>query len=279
MDTAVWIDGRVTGPAMATVPADDHGLLVGDGAFETLLVVNEPVRGAFAVGRHVRRLRRSCAVLGMDCGHSDDDLRLAISTCIEAAPSAGVVRLTVTSGRGPLGSQRGPGPGRLIVVAGGGIPDHPPGTAVSVFSHPRNERGVMAGVKTTSYAESVVALRYAHERGATEAIFADTAGHVCEGTGSNIFWTDGHRLHTPPLSTGCLAGVTRALVMERLEVIETELSIDELERVPEAFLTSTTRVVQSIATVDGADLEVCDGPLTKEARSLLENLMATDVDP
>jgi branched-chain amino acid aminotransferase len=278
MDSAVWIDGRMAGPD-ASLPVDDHGLITGDGAFETLLAVDQPGRTAFAVSRHLERLHRSCEALGIQIASCDEDIRDAVDACVTAAPTAGIVRITVTSGRGPLGSTRGDGPSSVIVIAGGPKPSFPHGAAVVVFPHPRNERGVMAGVKTSSYAENVVALRYAHERGASEAIFANTRGQLCEGTGSNIFWTDGERIHTPPLRSGCLAGVTRALVMEHLDCREADLPIGGLSEIPEAFLTSSTRIVQSIARVDDTDLRTVDGPLTKAAAEMLVDLMATDVDP
>ena len=148
-----------------------------------------------------------------------------------------------------------------------------------VFPHPRNEHGVMAGVKTSSYAENVVALDYAHERGASEAIFANTAGNVCEGTGTNLFWVGDDRLHTPPLASGCLAGVTRELLIERLDVVEADLPIGELEAVDEAFLTSTTRSVQSIDRVDNSQLAVVDGPLTTLAARTIADLIAGEIDP
>ena len=65
---------------------------------------------------------------------------------------------------------------------------------------PRNERGALAGLKTTSYAENVVALADASERGATEAVFANLAGHLCEGTGSNVFYVVDGELRTPTLA-------------------------------------------------------------------------------
>ena len=134
-------------------------------------------------------------------------------------------------------------------------------------------------MKTTSYAENVLALRQARAEGATEAIFADTRGRVSEGTGTNIFWTDGAAVYTPPLDTGCLAGVTRELVMELVDVTEVHLKIAELHRVPEAFLTSSTRGVQSIGRINDTDLLVVDGELTRAAADALRRLMATDIDP
>ena len=230
--------------------------------------------------RHLERMRRSAAVLGIDCRYSDTELREAVSLCLAEAPDAGLVRITVTSGRGPLGSKRGQGPACVMVAVGGDTPSHEDGTAVAVMSFSRNERGAMAGIKSTSYAENVLALKLASELGATEAIFGDTRGRLSEGTGSNIFWVEGTTtLCTPPLDTGCLAGVTRGLVMEQLDVTEKHLPVSELPRVSEAFLTSTTRLVQSIGSVDGVELPVVDGPLTKKAMKAMTALVATDIDP
>ena len=277
---AVWINGRMVEPDRPHLRADDHGVIVGDGVFETLLVVRRDEGAtAFAVRRHLERLRRSARILRFKCPYSDDDLRAAIDQCLDAAPGAGVVRITATSGGGPLGSGRSGARGSAIVVAGNRPPDYPPGTAVAIMPFPRNERGAMAGVKTTSYAENVLALDIARERGASEAIFADTRGRVSEGTGSNIFWSDGERLHTPPLDTGCLAGVTRALLLEQLDIAETHLPVDKLPEVSEAFLASSTRTVQSIARIDGTELPVVDGPLTAVAAKAMAEMIATDIDP
>ncbi len=276
----MWLNGSMVEAGGPHLRADDHGVIVGDGVFETLLVLRRDAgAAAFAVRRHLERLRRSARVLRFECPYGDDELRAAIAQCLEAAPEAGIVRITATSGGGPLGSGRSGARGSAIVIAGNRPPAYPPGTAVAVMGFTRNERGAMAGVKTTSYAENVLALDMARERGASEAIFADTRGRVSEGTGSNIFWSDGERLHTPPLDTGCLAGVTRALLLEHLDIAETHLAVEDLPGVPEAFLASSTRVVQSIARIDDTDLPVVGGSLTSNAAKTMAELIATDIDP
>ena len=277
---AVWVNGRMVEPDQPHLRADDHGVIVGDGVFETLLVVRDGTgAAAFAVRRHIERLRRSARALRFACPYSDEDLRTAIANCLDTAPAAGVVRITLTSGAGPLGSGRSGARASTIVIAGNRPPVYPPGTAVAVVPFLRNERGAMAGVKTTSYAENVLALDMARERGASEAIFADTRGRVSEGTGSNIFWSDGERLHTPPLDTGCLAGVTRALLLEQFDIAETHLPVEDLPNVSEAFLASSTRIVQSIARIDDKELPVVDGPLTAAAAKAMADLIATNIDP
>ena len=116
---------------------------------------------------------------------------------------------------------------------------------------PRNERGALAGLKTTSYGENVVALAYAAERHASEAIFANIAGNLCEGTGSNVFYVLDGELRTPTLASGCLAGISRALVLEWYGGREVDEPVDVLREASEVFLVSTTRDVQAVRACDG----------------------------
>ena len=130
-----------------------------------------------------------------------------------------------------------------------------------------------------SYGENVVALAHAHERGAGEAVFGNLVGNLCEGTGTNVFVAVGGRLLTPPLSAGCLAGVTRELLFELVDVAEEDLPLSALTTADEAFLTSSTREVQPIRAVDGAPLAAAPGPLTQEASAALADLVERDLEP
>jgi branched-chain amino acid aminotransferase len=272
----------------ATVAVLDHGVTVGDGAFETLKVVDhEP----FAITRHLRRLRRSLDVLGITLDRSDDELRdAARAVCATdrsadaddrgpAPESVGVVRITVTGGLSPIGSTRGDD-GPTVFVVGGPLTPWPATTAVVTVPWRRNEHSAVAGAKTTSYAENVRALAEAKRAGASEAILANTAGHLCEGTGTNVFVAIDGRLVTPGLATGCLAGVTRELLLEReISSERDDLTLDDLRNADEAFLTSSTRDVQAISTVDGVDLPSCPGPLTKAAAEAFAAIVAESLDP
>jgi branched-chain amino acid aminotransferase len=272
----IWVDGSFVADGAPAVSATDHGLLVGDGVFETAKVIGGT---PFAMTRHLERLRRSAAGLHLDVPYDDDALRAAVAATIEADDrEVGRLRITVTGGPGPLGSGRGDaGPTVLIATAPAGA--WPPGTSVVTVPWPRNERSAVAGLKTTSYAENVVALARAHEHGASEAIMANLVGDLCEGTGSNVFVALDGQLVTPPLSAGCLDGITRALVLETTEAVERSVPIEALARADEAFLTSSTRDVQWIATVDGAPLGTAAGPLTEAASEALAALEARTLDP
>jgi branched-chain amino acid aminotransferase len=275
-----WLDGAVGPTADARVPVTDHGLTVGDGVFETMKVVDGT---PFALTRHLRRLRTSASALALDVGLTDDDLRAACTAVISAASGAGAevgrLRLTVTGGPGPAGSERGTDGATVLLVTGPPVV-WPAAAPVATVPFTRNPTGGLAGVKSTSYAENVVALARAHEAGASEAIFADVGGRLSEGTGSNVFVVRDGRLLTPSLATACLAGITRELVLEVVDATETEsLTFDDLRTADEAFLTSSTRDVQPISSVDGQALTQVPGPLTSAAIAAFAALQAETLDP
>jgi branched-chain amino acid aminotransferase len=272
----VWINGALHAPEDARVSVFDHGILVGDGVFETI----KAVRGeAFALTRHLDRLAVSAAGLGLPSPDLDA-IRQGTLDVLAGAPAWDLarIRITYTSGVGPLGSDRGSAGATAIVAV---AEQHPfPATGdVSVVPWPRNERGALSGLKTTSYGDNAKALDYAHERGGAEAIFGNLAGNLCEGTGSNVFLVRGGKLITPPLSSGCLAGITRALVLEWMGGEETDVPLAAFAEADEAFLTSTTRDVQPIRAVDGAAFAAAPGPVTRKAIEVFATQGAADLDP
>ena len=140
----------------------------------------------------------------------------------------------------------------------------PPTTAVATVPWPRNERGALAGLKTTSYAENVVALARRASGGATEAVFANLAGHLCEGTGTNVFYVVDGELRTPTLASGCLAGVTRGLVLEWSAGARSTSRSRCWREASEVFLASTTRDVQGVERWDDRELDGGPVPVTAE---------------
>ncbi len=278
----IWMNGELRPLDETAVSPFDHGITVGDGVFETLI----SYAGApFAFTRHHQRLGHSAAGMGLEVP-SREGLREACVALLEANDLTGCLarlRITVTGGPAPLGSERGESP-PTVMVAATAAPDLGATAKVVVVPFTRNETGALAGLKTTSYGENVVALAYARERGGGEAIFANTRGELCEGTGTNIFLVRDDRLLTPPLSSGCLAGVTRALVLglcaqEGIPVAEETMPLTALRESKEAFLTSTTREVQPIETVDGSPLPDVPGPLTARLRAAFRSLATREIDP
>jgi branched-chain amino acid aminotransferase len=278
MSGMVWLDGSILDAAKAKVSVFDHGLTVGDGVFETIkLIGGRP----FALRRHIERLHRSARGLGLDVPLGDARLRDAIDDLLAAAPAGDVgrLRLTVTGGVAPPGSGRGTS-GPTLIMAVAPLEPWEPDTVAITVPWPRNERSAVAGLKTTSYAENVVALAEARRVGATEAIMANLAGNLCEGTGTNVFVVRGGVLSTPPLLAGCLAGVTRALLLEELpDADEDNLPVAALPEADEVLLTSSTRDVQPLRVLDGRELPGADGPVAKRAIDAIADLQARDMDP
>jgi branched-chain amino acid aminotransferase len=270
------MNGELVPDDEARISVFDHGLVVGDGVFETIKVAGGV---PFALTRHLTRLGRSAAGLGLP--EPDlDQIRKGALAVIDASPAPALARLriTLTGGISPLGSERGNSPATAIVAMSEAKPPTPT-VDVTVVPWPRNERGALSGLKTTSYGENVLALAYAASRGGAEAIFANTAGRLCEGTGSNVFVVTGGRLVTPPLSAGCLAGVTRALVLEWAGAVEEDLPADALAAADEAFLSGTTRDVQPIRSVSGIALPAAPGPVTRKAAEVFALRSAESPDP
>ena len=275
----VWVNGQQIDSAAPSIAALDHGVTVGDGVFETCRVVDGV---PFALKRHARRLDRSMAGLGLPSA-DHGVIEAGIRAVLAGEPIGyGRLRYTVTGGAGPLGSDRGTSP-LTYIVAAGPQPPNPDTAKLVVVPWTRNEHGATAGLKTTSYAENVVALAFAKDRGGVEALFANTAGNLCECTGSNVFVVVDGEILTPDLASGPLAGVTRELVIEwcrqeGLTVRVEPLPMSILEQAIEVFITSSTKDLLAVHAID--DLQIAaPGPVTAQAAKIFARLSIERLDP
>lgn len=249
--THFWVNDEVVPVQDAKISVLDHGFTVADGVFETLLISDGQ---AFAINRHLARLKKSANGLGIE--YPGDSYIIRGITEVLASNSKldfGRLRVTLTSGSGPLGSDRTAAATTLVIsISEQAI--WPASTTVLLVPWTRNENSPLAGLKTISYAENVYALDAAKRNGFSEAIFCDTSGRLCEGTGSNIFLVKGEQIITPSDASGLLRGITRDLVIEWATadgyvVIERDVDPVELWEADEAFVTSSTRDVHPISEI------------------------------
>ncbi len=283
MTTRVMIDGALLEPEQATVSVFDRGFLFGDSVFETIRTyAGVPL----ALDEHLERLARSAErvfiPLPVPIAVIADEIR---ATLREADNPESYVRVVVTRGSGPLGLDTGfeVHPTRVVIVAPlVTLPAEAYDKGVDVITY-RTQRVAEAtdavGAKVGNYLVAVLATRAAREAGASEALILDASGRVVEGASSNVFVVESGRLVTPPEDAGILLGVTRRLVLEvaqqaGIEVELRPLTLEEVHRADELFLSSSIRELLPVVRVDGQVVgEGTPGPITRQLhRHFLEKI-------
>jgi branched-chain amino acid aminotransferase len=257
------VDGSIAPTAEATVPLRDDGLYRGDGAFEVIrLYEGRP----FALGDHLDRLERSAAAVQLKFDRAALEREIG-ALLDEAGPAEGQLRLIVTRG------------GRRI-AATEQLPPH--GETLRLATVTYSPSVILNGVKSLSYAANMQATRLAAAQGADEAVLVQPDGTVLEPPTSAIFWVSPQgSLRTPALDVGVLESITRDRLVKALDVEEGAWPVADLRAAQEAFLASTTREVQPVASIDGNELSETPGPRTREAQeafaaTLGRELRATD---
>lgn len=242
------VDGRITPTAEAVVPLKDDGLYRGDGAFEVIrLYEGKP----FALGDHLDRLERSGAAIELSFDRPALEAEIE-ALLAELGEADGQLRLIVTRG------------GRRLAMTEP-IPAH--AETISVATVTYCPTVILNGVKSLSYAANMQATRLAKAQGADEAVLVQPDGIVLEPPTAAIFWVSPQgSLRTPALDNGVLESITRDRLVKALDVEEGAWPVADLRAAKEGFLASTTREIQAVATVDGADLSETPGPRTREAQ-------------
>lgn len=270
----VYINGEFRDANEPALLVSDHGFTVGDAVFETIKTIDSV---PYALTRHLERLSRSAAGLGLPMPPNDLGVAIGELLTVEPLKGLGRIRVTWSGGPGPAGSLRAHPLEPTLVISHTSAPTPALRARVVTVPYPRNERSPLSGIKSTSYAENVLALSYARERGGDEAIFADTQGRLAEGSGSNIIIFDGINFITPSLDCGVLAGTARGLAIEWFGVHEGEIPLHSLTSAKSVLLTSSLRDLQLVSHVDGVEVAV-----TQDAIALSEEFSARllkEVDP
>ncbi len=249
----IWLNGHLVAAAEAVVPALDRGLLWGQGVFETLRAYDGR---AWAVREHHDRLSVGAETLDLEPPELEM-MAAAFEDVLEANDLADAgLRITVTGGYGPPEPHAdATGPANVIVTAWP-LPDYHDlyAEGAALVTLPEGGRP-LAGIKSTSYAPSVAGRIAARRAGGDDGLFVGAGEEVLETTGSNLLVLSGRTIATPPLG-GVLPGVTRAKVIEAagaegFEVVERQITVDELFEADEVLCTSSLREVYPVRSVDG----------------------------
>jgi len=280
----IYIDGEFYEKENAKISVFDHGLLYGDGVFEGIRFYNGRV---FRLGEHMARLFDSAKAICLDIGMSPADATDALlETIRQNELRDGYVRLVVTRGVGDLGLNPANCPSATVFIIASKITLYPPdkyenGLHVVTCATRRIPHGALSPmVKSLNYLNNILAKIEAAQAGAGEGLMLNEQGYVSECTGDNIFTVKNGRIFTPPISSGALAGVTRAAVLEiaaelGIPVSEPDMTRYDIYTAEECFLTGTAAEVIPVVRLDNRVIGTgSPGPLTKRLIARFHELTA-----
>lgn len=253
------VNGVISPAQEARISVLDNGFTFGDGVYETLRTYGGR---PFALDRHLGRLRRSAAGVGIGLPLGDDELAARLFALLERAGNEeSYVRLMVTRGVGEVSYRFDRVQGPTVVMLAKPYEPLPPerydnGVPLALVSVRRNSpQALDPAIKSCNLLNNILAMREAQSRGALEGLMLNERGDVAEGAGSNVFVVQAGQLLTPPLQAGILAGITREVVLELCAglgqpVAERLLRVTDLLRAEEVFITSTLKEIVPVTSLD-----------------------------
>jgi len=270
----VYIDGKFYPKSEAKISVYDHGLLYGDGVFEGIRAYNGIV---FHLKEHIDRLYKSAHPIFLKIPLTKEQLSEAVlETLRKNNLTNAYIRLVVTRGVGDLGLDPRKCPKATIIIITEPL--------LQLHSAEKVENGISTIItwvkrnpvdtathemKSLNYLNSILGKIEANNTGADEAICLNKTGYVCEGVGENIFIVRDGEIITPPVSSGALNGITRAVIIRLakklgIEVTEKNITPNELFTADEAFFTGTAAEVAPIREVNKRVIGAGKpGPVTK----------------
>ena len=230
------------------------GLLSGWGVFTTIRVADGVL---FAFDRHWARISRDAAALHVPLPTGAETARRQLLELVEANNARNAtLRLVIVRNTG--GMWTGPSTGRPADLIALTADSKEWGAAVKLayVADARHAANPFSGAKILSWAFNLTWVEQAQARGLDEVVLLNEHGHVAECTSANIFAAVGNQVWTPPLSAGCLPGITRELLLGEvhvpgIELIEKDLTPSDLEAADEVFITSTTRNLLPANEIEG----------------------------
>lgn len=274
----VSVNGRITRADDAVVPVFDHGFLYGEGVYETLRTY---ARRPFLFDRHMARLRRSAGMIALDVPGSDEAMLAAMDRTAAEIPDGELyIRILVTRGVGELTYKLEATPAATVVIIVKPLPGFPAtnytqGIRLATVSVRRNHPSTLDPmIKSNNLMNTALAMQQAYRAGADEALIENLDGHVSECSQCNVFAVRGGAILTPPLTDGLLPGITRQVVLEvaqaaGLDAREAVLTVADIATADEVFVTSTTREITPVASLDGQPIGTgTPGPITRQVMRL-----------
>jgi branched-chain amino acid aminotransferase len=276
----VFHNGRLLPIEQVRLSPGQGGLLSGWGLFSTLKVIDTV---PFAFDRHWKRLQKDAARTRCPFPFDPSELRAQIAQLIQANQvDQGSLRIYVIFNN--VGSWRSDEkfPDVDLILYTAGLPEHREPATLALRENGRHAASPLAGVKVTSWLTNVWCLQEAREGGFDEVVLLNERGEVSECTAANIFCVQGGRVLTPPIDSGCLEGVTRALLLEMapgagVPAEERVLRPEDLLTADEVFISSTNRSLLGVGELAGHIYTGAPGPITQKLEQVFAGYIANYV--
>jgi len=229
----VLFNGKLVSDLVLPASGDPgrNGWLLGDGIFETLKSIDGKI---WALSHHLDRAYKSGAILGFALPIRSD-VEVGMQKLLEATKEIehGRIRITFLSNGDWVATHK------VLELSSNEL-------SVVDYQYPKNENSILAGIKTLSYGENAHALRVAHSAGADDVIFKNLAGNVAESAVANVLWESDGKFFTPPLSSGCLPGITRGFLIGYFGVAERDITPADLQNCRASYLLSSAKGIRPI---------------------------------
>ena len=253
----VFINGNFIEEEEATISVFDRGFLYGDGVFETLRIYNGK---PFLFDRHIGRLSHGLGSLFIGDKYSFSEYLEHTRELIEKnTVTEGVLRIQATRGPGKRGYSTTGNYDPTVLISLHVAPNVDLNNVLPVklatSTQILSDHDPFSTLKTTNKLANIVALREAEKAGRDDALLTNQTGNITEASGSNVFWTKDNTLFTPPVSSGCLSGITRGMILElaialKLPTSQQDITPTELGNAESVFLTNSVREIQPVIQID-----------------------------
>jgi len=265
MHNIVFHNGHLQPITDVRLSPGQAGLLNGWGVFSTVRIYEgQP----FAFDYHFDRLLRDAEKLMLPVPYTREQIRDAVVSLIQAnGLHHGCMRIYFVNNKSAVWSSNENFPATDWIMYTVDLPMRVGPVKLALQENGRQALHPLAGTKVTSWLQNVWVVEKAHQRGFEDAILLNEFGNVTEATAANLFIVKKGKVLTPPLSSGCLAGVSRLILLETapkagIEVVVKDFTADDLFGADEAFITSTTRQVQPISQIEEHHYKEAPGPIT-----------------
>ena len=241
------------------------GLLNGWGLFTTVRIY-EGI--PFAFERHWKRLQRDAERTHCPFPFEENVVRGQLGEVLRANQvREGAARIYMIYNQVGFWRSDEDFPRVDLLVCSADLPSYREPARLGLREDGRNAASPLAGVKVTSWLDNVWNYYEAQQAGFDEVVLLNEHGEVAECTAANIFCVKGGRVATPPVSAGCLQGITRSVLLEigagvGAPVEERALRPEELYAADEVFISSTNRSMLGVSEVNGRRIAAAPGPVT-----------------